>query len=178
MIAAGALFIVTAIILWPIFGNQSSGLKLKFDTAGMEHLGDAPVMKSPRLYGVDAQNQPYTVNAEEAIQQDEEHVLLKRVKAQITLADQSWFKAHATEGVMQIKAKILTLQAGVEITDNTGYTLITPTAELNISHRIATGNEAVTIRGPMGHLTAERFNINQYDNVIHFSGNVRVTIVR
>lgn len=178
LIVLVSILLLLLIIVWPLLTSRGNGLKLDFESVAAGTILENPSMQKPRLYGVDEKNQPYTINAEQAIQLDERTVQLKQVSGVMNLAEHAELKAEATEGQMHIKDKLLELSNGVTLQHSNGYTMQTQAVQIDLSHHLATGNQPVTVDGPMGHVAAERFVVDTGNNTITFSGNVRVQIQR
>ncbi|MGQ0741680.1 MAG: LPS export ABC transporter periplasmic protein LptC [Alphaproteobacteria bacterium] len=140
------------------------GAKLEFD------LG----MAKPRLTGTDQSGQPFTVTAESARQaSDSNRAMLKKVEADITLKDGTWINLVSDAGVVDPDARTLDLAGNISLFSDSGYEAHTPTASVNLKTGIVRGDRQVQVQGPLGTLTADRFEFHRAKKTLYFRGNVK-----
>src|SRR3546814_1694721 len=85
-----AVVTIAAVLAWPQLTRRAVFLPLNFTDT--DSTNAALVMKNPRYRGVDANNQPYVVTADRAIQdpQDEPLVTKDNVHAELSMNDGDW----------------------------------------------------------------------------------------
>jgi lipopolysaccharide export system protein LptC len=166
--AAGVGAVLLVFVLRP---NEASrfaitigeGAKLEFD------LG----MTKPRLTGTDESGQPFTVTAESARQEsDSNRAKLNKVEADITLKDGTWINLVSDSGVVDPDSRKLDLAGNISFYSDNGYEAHTPAASVDLRTGIVRGNEPVRVQGPLGTLTADRFELHRSTKTLYFRGNV------
>jgi lipopolysaccharide export system protein LptC len=176
-----AFLLVVAVMLWPFLVPEEKRFQLVFSSIGkQEEEGEGGAqtnaMLKPRFHGVDSNNQPYNVVADQAVQQDEDTVLLTNVSGDITLNDTRWYAVSAREGVIHIAEKKLELTENVSLFTDNGFEVHTLAAQADIGKGTAQGDNDVEVQGPLGHLEAKGFKILNRGDEIYFTGPVRMTI--
>lgn len=134
------------------------------------------IMQKPHYQGVDARNNPYTVTASTATQQDKDTVLLDTLRADMMNKNGAWTALNAGAGVLNTATKILEMSDGVEVFYDGGYQFRTARAHVDIDQGTATGDLPIQGQGPVGTLEAKTFSILDHGNVIHFNDSVRMVL--
>lgn len=178
----GFLWFMIALVIALIFytasdNDTTGGARLVFSK--IKEVGNLQnVMKNPFYHGLDKNNMPYSVSADEAIQQDSDTILLKNIKADMDTKSAKWLALHAGEGIFKMEAQHLTLTNGVDMFYDGGYEFRTERAFVDIGESTASGDVPVEGQGPMGTLTADRFSITERGQKIRFEGSVKMVIYR
>ena len=174
----GMIALVIALLFYMAADNKTTdGARLVFSK--IKQVGDlANVMKNPNYQGLDKDNMPYSVMADEAVQQDAETVLLTNIKADMATKNDKWLALHAGEGELKITGKTLQLSKKVDMFYDGGYEFRTERAFVDMAKGEASGDVPVEGQSPMGVLTADRFSVTSRGEKILFQGNVKLTIYR
>lgn len=177
-----ALLLVAVLMIWPFVVPEEKRLQIVFSDKDMPPMAvegeivDTNRMLKPRFHGMDRNNQPYSVVAEEAVQKSEEEVILKQLSGEMTLQDGKWYSISAVEGTIFIKAKKMTAEGDVSVFTDTGFQVHTAKAHADMEAGTATSETAVSVQGPPGKLEASGFKILNRGDEIYFTGPVKMTI--
>lgn len=172
---AGA--IIALVIAWPEFGEKRSGFKLGMSKIAINDNGGQAVV-NPRFTGTDRAQRPYTVTADAATQNPKapHQIRLAFPKADLTLADGTWVSVSASDGRYDRKAGILTLSGGVDLFQDKGYELHTPSARIVLADGMAEGTQPVRGQGPFGTLEAQGFRMVDKGRRLLLSGKSRLVL--
>lgn len=173
------LLLVGFVVIIPLLKPAEEGLRIDIINTPAELQNqptEKPVMKNPRYESVDADNQPFTIRALEAVQQDEATVLLNKINADIALSSGLWLALSSQKGQLDINAQRLLLQDKVHLIASNGYEMRAPEAYVDIKRGIALGEQGVEGQGPLGTIHADKFTIEGNDQRVLFQNNVKLTI--
>lgn len=177
-----ALTLMALVVLWPqIEQVQDSGFRLGFSTSP-EDLMENVAMSNPRFFGVDGNRQPFTVTAQEAIENQaddghDDHVYLDTPQADITLEDGSWIALTANEGFYTETDGVLDLVGAVNMYHDNGFEIHTQKAEIEMNVGNASGSVPVDGQGPFGTIKSDSgFELEDKGAVIRFLGNAKMVI--
>lgn len=176
LLAMSFLAIFTIIII-PVLNADKEGLRIAFQNV-QEKAETLPMMSNPKFQGVDEDNQPYTITADSAIQQDKQTVQLANLQADIFLNDNSWLNVSANSGMLNTEAKTLDLTENVYLFHDKGYEFQTNRAYVDMEGHTVSGDQRVNGQGPMGTINADGFVLDQETQVLTFVGNVKMTVFR
>ncbi len=175
-----AASLVALVVLWPqIEKVQESGFRLGFSTTP-DDLMENVTMSNPRFFGVDGNKQPFTVTANDAVEQPENgerlaHVHLDAPQADITLEDGSWIALTADEGFYTESDELLDLVGTVNMYHDQGFEIHTEQAEIALNSGSAKGNEPVDGQGPFGTIKSDTgFELEDNGAVSRFLGYARL----
>jgi len=176
-VTALSAFAVIFAVLGFFFVARSPHQQLSYDKLGTQN-GDL-VMVKPRLSGIDSQGNPFVITAREAVQDanNPKRATLKTIEADLT-ARQGWVNARATHGHVDMETNWLTLDSGIDVFTDTGYTLHTDRADVDLKRDIVTGDTEVTGQGPRGTMRADRFHYDHLAGRLVLEGHVRTVINR
>jgi lipopolysaccharide export system protein LptC len=135
-------------------------------------------MTKPRFTGTDGKGNPFTVTAEEAIQdpRSQHRASLRQVEADMQIDSGTWLNANAGEGVFDMDAGTLKLKGGIALYTDSGYELHTGSADVFIKSNLLEGREKVTGHGPLGKLSADSFRFDRLKRVVKLNGHVHMTM--
>lgn len=168
---------VLALIIWPILqDSRQKRFTFSFSDIEMDNTPLTPKMINPRLHGVDSQHQPYNILADEITQEDQDHLRLTHLNADMTLSGNRWVSLLANEGFFTLSTKVLNLNGDVNIFFDDGFELRTNVITVNIPENAAYANQPVQGQGPPGTITANRMQVIEHGNIIRFEGDVTLTI--
>ncbi len=173
LIFIAVVSMVACFLIWPFVGDKNHSVKLGIvekvaDDTQPQH------MIRPRLHGVDHQGRPYTITADDAVQQSEKVVELKMLNADIVLNGESWISLASDYGLYDMDKKTLDLRDHITIFTDRGYEMKTSQAAIDLVAQDAVGNKEVEVHGPLGSVRADRFSIKDDGEVFLFEGGVHV----
>jgi len=134
------------------------------------------IMQKPRYHGVDVHNRPFTVEADSALQQDKDTVLLENVSADMTSDNNAWVALKAGSGVLNTTTRQMELLKGVEVFYEGGYQFRTDRAHIDIAKGTVTGDRSIEGNGVAGTIQSKRFSVAERGNIINFNDSVRMLL--
>lgn len=171
-----ALIFLALMIAWPRLFQEESKFDLTYSeiSAGKDDLR----MSSPRFTGMSADNRPYRVIADAAIQDLNDHdlVRLQNLQADLLMQDGSWLSLNAKGGLMHNGLQTLQLDGKIEVYSELGYAFYTESAQIDLDAGSMLADQPVRLQGPMGHLRARTMRASENGQKLHFAGDVRVVI--
>jgi lipopolysaccharide export system protein LptC len=170
-----ALFAV--VLLLPVLQQDRAGVRVAF--SGVKESAatiDKPIMKNPRYQGVDEKNQPYSVTADEAVQQDARTIALSNVMADMRFADSSWVMMSAGRGVMDIISKNIVLQDHIGFNHNAGYEFYASKVVVDLVKGTVQSDAQVEGQSPMGYIRADGFYASRGEKRLVLQGHVKLVI--
>jgi lipopolysaccharide export system protein LptC len=172
-ILAAALIIT--VFLVPLLHDGESGARLVFTNV---ESGDfiKPRMSNPRLQGLDKSDQPYTVTARIAEQQEDGKVLLSGIQADITLNNGSWLAFMGNTGMLDTEKNTLLLPEDVQVFHDAGYDMRTRHVFIDLDTAEVSGDQRIDGQGPLGTLSASGFRVDSNAGHIRFTPQVTVTL--
>jgi lipopolysaccharide export system protein LptC len=168
LLPVAAVLLLTTIAMWPEISRQFNanrfglvrGLTGEFEAGKLVHV---------RYHGVDGVR-PYTVTADQAIQVSPERVNLVQPKGDLTSENGSWTYVESKVGVFMQHLSMLDMSGDVVIFRDSGVTLRTQSAAMDLKAGAAAGNEPTHAEGPFGTLDAQGFALVDKGAVIQFHG--------
>lgn len=173
-VAAG---LVVLLLAWPQLHPIEQRFRLKPVAIGIEDLENLRVV-SARLVGTDENDQPYTIVAEQALQQSGNSDVTDLVKPQgdIALNGGAWVTLMADTGRYFKGTERLTLAGHVSLFHDQGYELHTARADVDLGQGNASGDDPVTGQGPDMELEGEGFRLYDKGKRIQVTGQSRLVI--
>lgn len=134
-------------------------------------------MVSPRLSGVDAQGNPFVITAKMAVQdaKNPKRATLDTIEADLT-TKQGWLNARAAHGDIDMNASRLVLDGGIDLFTDTGYTLHTQRATVDLKRNVMQGDQAISGQGPLGTMRADSFHYDHISGLLTLDGHVRTVL--
>ncbi len=173
-IAAAAL--VAAVIIYALVPRQADRITVTYEQMG--RIDNDLAMIKPRLTGADSKGNPFTITADAAIQDrhNMRRARLRNVEADISLDQQRWINATATNGRFDMDSGALALTDGISLYSDSGYELHTAHGNIDVKKGTITGPVEVKGQGPMGAFRADRFTYSRASNMLALTGNVQMTM--
>ncbi len=166
---------IVGLVVWIASGIGDKGARMVFShIPKSENLEN--IMSKPHYQGIDLNNNPYTVIAEKAVQQDKDTVLLSTISADMARPGDKWVALTARSGTLNTETKQMTLTGGVNLFYEGGYEFESDHAQVDINKGAAYGDSPVNGRGPLGTLKADSFEIRDRGDSIRFNGSVRMKL--
>lgn len=177
LLPAIALSLVALVVVWPqILADRARILmdgprRLSVDA-------DTLRMTNPRFVGVDEQDRPFEIVAEQAVQETESstEVHLRHPQADITSDSGNWITVTAGNGVWHRQDGRVVLSGGVSLFHDAGHQLLSPSAEIDLDAGEATSDEATSGQSPTGTVTGEGFRVLERGARIVFTGKARAVL--
>lgn len=165
-----ALSIVTLIFVWPEMEETIEPL------AREQILPDVPTAQNellkPRYESLDKDQQPFTITAEKAAQDQNnpELILLDNPTADLLMKDGTWLAAKADNAIYEQNAEKLQLNGNVHLFHDAGYQLETEELRVNLTTQEAFSDQDVQAQGPEGVINAIGLEAYGNDNIVIFKG--------
>jgi|HigsolmetaGSP11D_1036233.scaffolds.fasta_scaffold08729_3 lipopolysaccharide export system protein LptC len=170
-----ALVLVALVVLWPELQNQVLPVS---STAIVQNENGTIRMINPRYFGVDDNDQPFSVVAQSAdqIPGDEDLIDLARPEAELTRTDGTWLALNAETGRYDRRTNRIRLSGDVMLFRDDGFAAETSLAHVDLNQRTAWGDQPIVVHGPTGEIEAEGFRIADEGATIIFTGRSRLLI--
>ncbi len=177
LLPGAAIVLLAVVAAWPALDFDDDTFRLDF-TLVAPPAAEEPQMLNPRLLSIDSRRQPVMLSADVATQLsgDAEVFQLNQPKADILLADGTWWSLSAVEGVYQRERDVLDLVGEVKLFHDSGYEFGTEAARVYFERREVVGDRPVYGQGPFGELRAQGFRIVERGERILFTGKSRLTL--
>jgi lipopolysaccharide export system protein LptC len=179
LLPAVAVALVALVLLWPQLGPLDQRFGLKPVAVGMDDLENLR-MVNPRYIGSDAQDQPYTITADQATQASGNADItdLTRPKGDIALQSGRRMALAAESGRYYKNDQVLDLAGGVNLSRDDGYEIVTSKARIDLAKNQAEGQQPVLGHGPDMVIQGQGFRIEQEGSRIVVTGPSRLVIHR
>ena len=121
VLSAGAFLIIFAVLAFFFVERQPRGLQLAYEKLGRVE-NDLAMMK-PKLTGSDTKGRPFTITADQAVQDahDPKKATLRNLEADLALEKDDWINARAKNGKVDMNTGQLELAGGIDVYTGTGY---------------------------------------------------------
>lgn len=176
VLPAVALIFLALMVAWPRLFREES--KFELTTSEISAVKDDLRMSSPRFTGMGADNRPYRVTADAAVQDMNDHdlVRLEALQADLSMTDGSWLSVNANNGLMHNGLQTLQLDGQIEAYSDFGYAFYTQSAQIDLKAGSLYSDQPVRLQGPYGHLRAKTMRATERGQRLHFAGDVKVII--
>lgn len=176
VLPAVALLFLALMIVWPRLFREESTFELT--SSEISTVKDDLRMSSPRFTGMGADDRPYMITADAAVQDvnDHELVRLEALQADLSLKDGSWLSVTARNGLMHNGLQTLQLDGQIEAYSDLGYAFYTESAQIDLDAGTLYADQPVRLQGPYGHLRASTMRATERGQRLHFAGDVKVII--
>ena len=170
-----AFAVIFAVLAFFFVERAPQQLALTYDRLGGE---DDLAMINPRLTGVDAKGNPFTITAAKAVQdtRNARRATLTTLEADMN-TEQGWVNAKAARGTVDMDAQKLELDGGIEVYTDSGYMLHTARASVDLRTNVMRGASPVSGQGTRGTLSADTFRYDRDAGRLTLEGHVRTTIL-
>lgn len=165
-----AVSLVVMVVIYSTNGRET----IKIAAKDLSEITQDRALVSPRLTGTDGRGQPFTVTAKGASIEPGKarKMTIEDVNADITMQDKSWLQVGAMEGILDVEGKTLDLNKTINIHSDRGYECHTDSARYDFGAGVLKGTSAIKCQGPLGVITAERFEGLKEAGIIKFMGGV------
>jgi lipopolysaccharide export system protein LptC len=177
MLPALAGAIVLVLIVWPQLAPDDRDFRLSVSDLASDEVENL-TMVNPRYRSRDAENRPFTVVAERAVQESSgaAEVELSAPQADMTLRDGGWVTVTADQGLYDREREYLQLENGVRLFHDRGFQFETPQANVDLKAGTARSDRPVSGHGPEGQIDAQGFRVLDKGARILFTGESKMLI--
>jgi lipopolysaccharide export system protein LptC len=173
---SAAFAVIAAVLAFFFVQRQPARLSMTYEKLG--HIENDLAMIKPHLTGADDKGNPFVITADAAIQdaKNPKRARLRKIEADLALDKNGWVNADAAGGEIDMKAGTLDLNGGINLYTDTGYTLQTSAASLDLNKWIVHGHNEVTGHGPLGTIRADEFHFDRESGHLLLQGHVQNVI--
>jgi lipopolysaccharide export system protein LptC len=173
LLAVGMLSIVVVVFLWPDLRQAPVTTP---DLAGVDAATNQ--LEHPQFDSVDAQGQPYRLQAERAVQDktNPDRVDLIAPVGIVDLKDGKKMSLTGQSGVYAQEKKVMNLSGKVEMTEDHGMQLKTEQMTIDLQSGTVHAPGPVEAAGPMGTLKATGMVGDRTNNTLIFQGPATLTL--
>jgi lipopolysaccharide export system protein LptC len=172
----GAFAIIALVLAFFFIQRQPRQLSMTYETLGK--VDNDLAMLKPRLTGVDQKGNPFVITADRAVQDahNAKKASLKNLEADLALNKDNWLNARAKSGLVDMTIGKLELDGGIDVFTDSGYTLHTASASMDLKQSVIHGHHTVTGQGPDGTFRADEFHADRNTGMLLLSGHVQMTL--
>ena len=167
-----AVSLVVMVVMYSANGRNET---IKIAAKDLAEITQDRALVSPQLTGTDGRGQPFTVTAKGASIEPGKarKMTIEDVNADITMQDKGWLQVGAMEGILDVEGKTLDLNKTINIHTDRGYECHTDSARYDFGAGVLKGTSAIKCQGPLGVITADRFEGLKEAGIIKFMGGVK-----
>ncbi|MBX9634166.1 MAG: LPS export ABC transporter periplasmic protein LptC [Magnetospirillum sp.] len=160
VLPALAVVLLGLVVAWPRLTANDDRFQLGFSALSPGSV-ESLSMINARFFGINARNQPFTITADVATEDDPGTgiIVLDQPKADFMTLKGSGVYIEARRGFYYQKQQLLDLEGEVNMFHDEGYELHTEKARLDLKRSTAEGNVPVTGQGPQGRIDGRGFRI-------------------
>jgi lipopolysaccharide export system protein LptC len=177
LLPALAVALVLMVVIWPQLKLYEGRFRVRVSDISLDQADDLTMLNA-RYEGDDADNRPFLLTADQAIQSSEDKDLidLEMPKGDITLEDGTWLVLDAQDGLYNSDSQLLDLRGNVTLFHDKGFELRTESARVDLAGGIAEGDETTEGQGPAGSSLSEGFRVLERGTVLIFTGKSQVIL--
>lgn len=174
LLSLSAFAVIFAVLAFFFVERAPRQLQLSYEKLGT--IDNDLAMVNPRLTGVDAKGNPFTVTAKQAVQDahNSKRASLIGVEADMN-TEKGWVNARAGRGVVDMSTHRLQLAGGIDIFTDNGYTMHADSASADLSSNVLTGDHGISGQGPLGSMRADTFRYDRASDHLNLHGHVHLT---
>ncbi|MEM9223163.1 MAG: LPS export ABC transporter periplasmic protein LptC [Pseudomonadota bacterium] len=146
--------------------------------AGLSLTADGLVMNSPRLAGHLGEGRRYEVVAERAVQSllNPSQLSLEGLTADLDMGKGEQVTIEGNQASYDTDTEVLELDGGVSINSSDGSQMSLPGAIVRLRDGTVTGEGAISITSPKGHIRAGGIRVSDGGDIIRLTRGVSITI--
>jgi len=167
-----AFSLIVLVVVYSATGRD--GGTIAINPTDLNDLTQDRALVAPKLTGTDGRGQPFTVTAKGATLAPGKarQMEIEDVKADITMQDKSWVEVGAKRGNLDVEGKTLDLSKTINIYSDRGYECHTEQARYDFGSGLLKGDQPIACQGPLGLITAKRFEGLRDPGILKFMGGV------
>jgi len=133
---------------------------------------------NPRFESMDDKQQPFTLTADRAVQEDGENgeMILENPAGKMSLNSGEKVTLKAKNGSYKQIEQSLSLNENVNLGHSQGYTLTTQTLNIDLKSNKAWSNKDVHVTGPQGEIKAAGIDASNKEEILIFKGPATMTL--
>ncbi|MBB4286411.1 LPS export ABC transporter periplasmic protein LptC [Roseospira goensis] len=172
-----AVVLLGLVLAWPQIRSQADRFAVGFASLDPRDANPRSLV-NPRFHGVDAQDQPYTLVAERAVEQagNPDQVDLEQPQGDILVSGGRWVAVRGNSGVYSKIERTLTLDGDVMLYRDDGFEFHTEVAHVDLASNSAHGDARVRGRGPGRIIESRGFEFVDGGRVVRFTGQARLLL--
>ena len=160
VLPATAVVLLGLVVAWPRLTTTEDRFQVGFSdlrSSSVQNLS----MVNARFFGVNKRNQPFTVTADVATEDEPASgvIVLDQPKADFLTPSGHGVYVEARRGFYYQKQQMLDLEGEVNLFHDQGYELHTEKVRVDLVHATAEGKVPVTGQGPQGRIDGQGFKI-------------------
>ena len=180
LLAIGLPMATGAIVAFLVIAPFSPRSEVSFilDRDKVEQIDERLRIDNATYRGADNQGRPFSLLAEEAVQQSNEEgiVRLQEVVARILLQDGP-AQLSAEGGDYRIEDELLAVRGPVMLNATDGYSLVARGVSVDLRDQLLVGSEGVSGSVPAGTFSADSLKVDLESRTITLDGNARLRMV-
>lgn len=170
-----AVVLLGLVVAWPQLSGTDKGFQLEFAKLAPGAV-DSLSMVNARFFGLNHRNQPYTLTADVATEDEPGSgvIVLDAPKGDFLTNGGKGVYVEARRGFYRQKQQLLELRGEVALYHEDGYELHTEKADVNLKTSDVTGTAPVTGNGPQGRINGTGFRIQGKGETVMVTGQSKV----
>lgn len=171
-----AVLLLGLVVIWPLVSGREEGFRVTY--ASLTEVDGSLKMIKARYIGTDGKGQPFTLTADEALQDkdDADLIRLKNIVADTFAKGGAWHAMTANGGIYRRLRETLDLEGAVSVYSDRGQELHTERAHIDMKAGTAHGDAPVLGQGPFGLIEGSSFEASERGTVVLLKGGVKATI--
>ncbi|MGF1473978.1 MAG: LPS export ABC transporter periplasmic protein LptC [Geminicoccaceae bacterium] len=177
LLPLAALALIAVLIFWSRLPGLSGGFILPSVDDISISSEEGMKMENPHYVGETDKAEPYEVTADVAVidPQQPDLIELRIAEAKVDRTGRDW-RLTAGRAFYDRERKRLDMDEGIELSSSDGYLFEAQAADVELEEGRLTGRSPISGGGPAGTLQADRFAMDSKQDLMRFSGNVRVKL--
>ena len=172
-----ALLLMAVVVIWAKLAAQTDGFRIGYAAITQDSVKNLRMLNA-RYFGVDANNNPYSVTADSGAQRpdDPDLIDMEAPKADFVSHSGATVIISADHGTFHQHTQILDLQDNVNLYHESGYELHTQIAHVNLKTNEAEGELPVDGHGPQGRVNGTGFRLLEKGERIVVTGRSTLSL--
>jgi len=172
-----SLMLMVLVVIWAKLAAQTDGFRIGYAAITSESVKTLRMVNA-RYYGVDTNDNPFSVTADTGAQRsnDSDLIDMEFPKADFVSKSGASVIVSADHGLYHQKTQLLDLSGNVNLYHELGYEMHTDTAQVDLKADTAQGNDPVQGQGPQGRLDGIGFQISEKGERIVVKGRSSVSL--
>lgn len=170
-----AFSLIVLVVIYSTYSGDKNKIAITYGS--VDTVEKDRTLVHPKLTGTDGRGQPFTVTATGATQAPGKtrRMVFDDVVADVTMQDKSWVQVDAKTGLLDGEAKTLDLTESINIFSDKGYECHTASARYDFGLGLLKGENEISCQGPLGLISAKRFEGLRDPGIMRFTGGVSTT---
>ena len=172
-----AILLLGIVVIWARLASQTDGFRIGYAAITQESVKNLRMVNA-RFFGVDSNNNPYSVTADSGAQRptDSDLIDMDAPKADFVSHSGAVVVINADHGTFHQRSQILDLEGNVNLYHESGYELHTEVAHVDLKANTATGEQPISGQGPQGRLSGTGFQLLEKGERIVVTGRSTLSL--